>query len=198
MRIKLVIAVILAFSTTQGALADWRDDNPNKPNGYAASMARYHYGTPGGDEPANGYRATSIRSRNGLDGYLPPDQDDRWGSRDGDDRENRWGNTSLGRSRGGGLGRHFRQGVQEGQQMRMQGTQQMRMQQMQQTRMQEIQQMRARQMQMQMQPMANQMQYRNFNQAGVPLAGQQRLQAIRNGYANPAIQQHPIFNYYGQ
>lgn len=185
MRLKYLIALTAICSTlSTSALADWRDDNPNKPKGYAASMARYHYGTPGGDEPANGYRATSIRSRNGLDGYLPPENDDNWGS---DDRDDRWGNTSLGRNRGGGLGRHFRQGVQEGQQMRAQGMQQARMQEIEQMRMQEIQQIRAQNAQMQVQPMANQ-----------PLAGRQRLQAIRNGYANPAVQQHPIFNYYGQ
>lgn len=106
---------VLAFFVNCGAAsANWRDDNPNQPNGYEASMLRYHYGTPQDDGPHDGYQASMIRNRNGLDVYAPPEKDDGWGS----DSGSRWGNSGgSGRWGGGGsgLGRHFRQGVNESQ-----------------------------------------------------------------------------------
>ncbi|MBZ0189895.1 MAG: hypothetical protein K8F91_26855 [Candidatus Obscuribacterales bacterium] len=86
----LFVAVLFGFLDCGSAMADnWRDENPNQPNGYAASTFRYHHGTPGGDDgPANGYRATSIRSHNGLEGYMPPSDESsgRWGGGGDSDR----------------------------------------------------------------------------------------------------------------
>lgn len=116
----LVVAAFLLHCSSASA-DNWRDENPNQPNGYAASTFRYHHGTPGGDDgPANGYRASSFRSSHGLEGYMPPDKESsgRWG---GGGESERWGESGrFGGSGGGGLGRHFRQGQQEGAEMRRQ------------------------------------------------------------------------------
>lgn len=107
---KYLLAVALLLNCTP-AFADWRDDNPNQPNGYEASMLRYHYGTPGGDEPANGYAATSFRSSHGLDCYLPPEDGgpgSSWGGAGGSD-SGRWG------ADGSILKMHFKHGVSQGQ-----------------------------------------------------------------------------------
>lgn len=122
--IGLAIAFLLANSGE--ASANWRDDNPNQPNGYAASMYRYHHGTPDDDGPHDGYRASSFRSRNGLDRFAPP-------SDDGGDGGGRWdsGSGGGGFGSGSGLGRHFRQGQAESEafwQNRMQSQMQGRMQ----------------------------------------------------------------------
>jgi hypothetical protein len=117
---KLAVAAVLFsfyFGNCSGASADnWRDDNPNQPNGYAASMYRYHHGTPDDDGVHDGYAASSFRERNGLDGFLPPDKsdDDGWGG--GDRGGSRWGGGGSGGGfgSGSGLGRHFRQGQAEG------------------------------------------------------------------------------------
>lgn len=102
------LALLSLFLNCGSASADnWRDDNPNQPNGYAASMYRYHHGTPD-PETHNGYAATSVKTRYGLDRFDPPDDSDsgsRWGGGDGGGR---FGGG------GSGLGRHFRQGQAEG------------------------------------------------------------------------------------
>ena len=118
MRRAAIIVACICF-TSQSAMADWRDDNPNQPNGYAASTFRYHHGTPGGDDgPANGYRASSFRSKHGLEGYMPPeDSSGGWGGGSSD----RWGGGGSG---GSALGYHFRKGQQEGQAYWRQRTQQ--------------------------------------------------------------------------
>ncbi len=104
--------VILTFLFNGGsALANWRDDNPNKPNGYEASMLRYHYGTPD-EDTHNGYRATEARARNGLDIYAPPSKDDGWNN-SGGEGNSRFGGGGYGRSNGL-WGSHFRQGQAEG------------------------------------------------------------------------------------
>jgi len=107
------LTVLSLFLNCGSASADnWRDDNPNQPNGYAASMYRYHHGTPDDDGPHDGYRASEARARHGLDRFAPPSSDDdsggsRWG---GDSNSSgRWGGGD-----GSGLGRHFRQGQAEG------------------------------------------------------------------------------------
>lgn len=113
MNVLFYMTVLTLFLSCGSALANWRDDNPNQPNGYAASMYRYHHGTPDDDGPHDGYRATEARARYGLDRFAPPDKDDdsgsRWGGGDGDSG-GRWGGGG-----GSGLGRHFRQGQAEGQ-----------------------------------------------------------------------------------
>ena len=114
MNVLFYLLILTFFFCCGSASADnWRDDNPNQPNGYAASMYRYHHGTPDDDGPHDGYRATEIRARNGLDRFAPPDKDDdggsRWGGGDnGSGGGGRWGGS------GSGLGRHFRQGQAEG------------------------------------------------------------------------------------
>lgn len=120
MRVSRCLLVAALLLNCAPAFADWRDDNPNKPNGYEASMLRYHYGTPGGDEPANGYAASEIRCRNGLDCYLPPGEGgpSGWGGGGGGDDSGRWG------ADGSIMKMHFRHGMQEGQSywnQRMQG-----------------------------------------------------------------------------
>lgn len=118
MKAKLSLVVMSTMVLNcNSASANWRDDNPNQPNGYAASMYRYHHGTPDDDGPHDGYAATEIRARHGLDRFAPPSDDagDGWGDSGGGG--SRWGG-------GGGLGRHFRQGQQESQsywKQRMQG-----------------------------------------------------------------------------
>lgn len=121
----LAIGFLLANSGE--ASANWRDDNPNQPNGYAASMYRYHHGTPDDDGPHDGYRASSFRSRNGLDRFAPPSED----GGDGGDGGGRWGSGGGGFGSGSGLGRHFRQGQAESEafwQNRMQSQMQGRLQ----------------------------------------------------------------------
>lgn len=116
------LVVVIAFLCCDSALADWRDDNPNQPNGYRASTFRYHHGTPGGEDgPANGYRASSFRSSHGLEGYMPPDKStSRWGDdRAGRGQSNRWGRRSNDNGMAGSMmGRNFRRGRAEGAAMR--------------------------------------------------------------------------------
>lgn len=112
MKVLNCLTVLSLFLMCGSASADnWRDDNPNQPNGYAASMYRYHHGTPDPDTH-NGYAATSIKTRHGLDRFDPPDDSDsgsRWGGGGGvGSGSGRWGDG------GSGLGRHFRQGQAEG------------------------------------------------------------------------------------
>jgi hypothetical protein len=105
------LTLLTVILNCQSASADnWRDDNPNQPNGYAASMYRYHHGTPDDDGPHDGYRATEARSRYGLDRFAPPSKNDGWGDSGDSDGGGggRWGGG------GSGLGRHFRQGQAEG------------------------------------------------------------------------------------
>ncbi len=73
-------------------------------------MLRYHYGTPQDDGPHDGYRATTIRNRHGLDRFAPPS--DQSGDRWNEERDSGSANGD-GRWSGGGLGRHFRQGQAE-------------------------------------------------------------------------------------
>ncbi len=113
MKVLNCLAVLTLLFNGASASANWRDDNPNKPNGYEASMLRYHYGTPDDSEPHNGYRATEIRARNGLDIYAPPSDDDSWGDHDRSGSSSRFAGGGGGRSNGL-LGSHFRQGQAEG------------------------------------------------------------------------------------
>lgn len=89
----------LNFQKWQPAFADDYELNPNAPNGYAASMAGYHYtgSYRAPTEEQNGYEATAIRSRYGLDPLLVPksddDSDDGWGDDSSSDTsDNYWGN----------------------------------------------------------------------------------------------------------
>ena len=54
---------LLNFPNWQPALADDYELNPNAPNGYAASMAAYHYtgSYRAPTEEQNGYEATAIQ-----------------------------------------------------------------------------------------------------------------------------------------
>lgn len=103
MKFLQCLIVLFLFLNCRSASADnWRDDNPNQPNGYAASMYRYHHGTPDDDGPHDGYRASEARARHGLDRFAPPSSDD-------DNGGSGWGGGA-----GSGLKRHFRQGQAEG------------------------------------------------------------------------------------
>ncbi|MBX3077277.1 hypothetical protein KF913_25425 [Candidatus Obscuribacterales bacterium] len=108
MRAIFCLVVTSVLLQGEGAWANWRDDNPNQPNGYAASMYRYHHGTPDDDGPHDGYRASEFRARNGLDRFAPPSEDDSGGG-------GRWGDSGGRFGGGSGLGRHFRQGQAESQ-----------------------------------------------------------------------------------
>ncbi len=111
MKLLSYLTLLALILNGQSAAADnWRDDNPNQPNGYAASMYRYHHGTPDDDGPHDGYRATEARARYGLDRFAPPSKNDGWGNSGDSDGGGRWGGG------GSGLGRHFRQGQAEGEQ----------------------------------------------------------------------------------
>lgn len=122
--LALCLATGFLLVNSGTAFVNWRDDNPNQPNGYAASMYRYHHGAPDDDGPHDGYRASSIRSRNGLDRFAPPTDDNDSGG-------GRWGRDTGGFGSGSGLGRHFRQGQAESEafwQNRMRSQMQNRMQ----------------------------------------------------------------------
>ena len=120
-KVALLVATLVFLGTGDARADNWRDENPNQPNGYAASTFRYHHGTPGGDDgPANGYRASSFRSRHGLEGYMPPEESSgRWGG-----ESSRWGGQSNDDSLAGSMmRRNFRKGRAEGAAMRYQSRQ---------------------------------------------------------------------------
>jgi hypothetical protein len=108
MRTINFLVILLLLFNADCARANWRDDNPNQPNGYAASMYRYHHGTPDDDGPHDGYRASEFRARNGLDRFAPPSEDDSTGG-------SSWGGGGGRLGSESGLGRHFRQGQAESQ-----------------------------------------------------------------------------------
>lgn len=101
------IGLLLYFQT---AKASDYEINPDAPNGYAASMAAYHYhgSYRAPTEEQNGYAATAVRSRYGLDPLLVPkssedqESDDGWAG-------SRWSNAASGGQSGGDYwGQHFR------------------------------------------------------------------------------------------
>jgi hypothetical protein len=112
---KLCLLVGLTVSINcQNVLADDYEVNPDAANGYAASMAAYHYHgsylQPSQEQ--NGYAASEARSRFGLNPLLVPK------SSEDSESSGRWGGGSGGRFRrsddntGGGEGwrGRFRQG----------------------------------------------------------------------------------------
>lgn len=73
--LSILLSNLLATLIGQGASAqDWRQQNPNQPNGYRASefADKYHgrYHEPA--QPLNGYRASEARSHYGGSRFEPP------------------------------------------------------------------------------------------------------------------------------
>jgi hypothetical protein len=106
---KLVVLATLALSATcPSAFADDYEVNPDAPNGYNASMAAYHYhgSYRAPTQEQNGYAASEVRSRYGMNSLLVPKSSDdgdsggRWGS----DGGSRWGGDTGGGRWGGDTG----------------------------------------------------------------------------------------------
>jgi len=108
-KLHLLAALGLLLNCQVASASDY-EVNPDAPNGYAASMAAYHYhgSYRAPTEEQNGYAASAVRSRYGLNPLLVPKSSDDsdsgggWGS-------SRWGSSSSGDQSGGDYwGQHFR------------------------------------------------------------------------------------------
>ncbi|MDX1988156.1 MAG: hypothetical protein SFV17_15840 [Candidatus Obscuribacter sp.] len=86
--------------------------NPHAPNGYNASMAAYHY-HGGAPTEHNGYAASSIRSRHGMDSLMVPTSESG-GGRFGSGGGGRFGGGDGGGRFGGSGGRFGSGGGEQG------------------------------------------------------------------------------------
>ena len=100
--------LLLATNLQQTVYAEEYEENPDGPNGYRATCFKTHYhgNYNGPTEECNGYEATAIRSRYGIEPLLTPKSeghdDDGWGSG--------WGGgdgSGSGSGGGGFLSRRF-------------------------------------------------------------------------------------------
>jgi hypothetical protein len=108
-RLYLLAALGLSLYCQAAEASDY-EINPDAPNGYAASMAAYHYhgSYRAPTEEQNGYAATAVRSRYGLDPLLVP-KSSEGGESDGGWGGSRWSSGSSGDQSGGDYwGQHFR------------------------------------------------------------------------------------------
>ena len=107
-------AIILLSAISSGFQPAFSRDfevNPHAPNGYNASMAAYHY-HGGAPSEHNGYAASSIRSRHGMDSLMVPTSESgggRFGGGGG-----RFGGGDGGGRFGGGGGRFSSGGGEQG------------------------------------------------------------------------------------
>ena len=106
-----ILLVVCAFSLSfQPAFSRDFQVNPHAPNGYNASMAAYHY-HGGAPTEHNGYAASSIRSRHGMDSLMVPTGESGGGGRfSGSGRFSGGGGGRFGGGDGGGSGGRFRAG----------------------------------------------------------------------------------------
>lgn len=99
MRKIACVMVALVMSSSVALAQNWRQPNPDQPNGYRASEAASHYH---GDlhmpaQPQNGYRASEARSHYGgsrmepSSGWGSSESTGRWGE---SNSESRWGGGS--------------------------------------------------------------------------------------------------------
>ncbi len=88
--LNLLIFLMVAGNFQQALYAEEYEENPDGPNGYRATCFKTHYhgNYNGPTEECNGYEATAIRSRYGIQPLLTPKSEDHdndgWGSGWGD------------------------------------------------------------------------------------------------------------------